>query len=183
MASSSRAKSPGKPPGKPPADPSKKSPAGAGPFPPTTARPPPREWTEEEQAERLAGYLEIPREYWPLIRVNTHIRHYSMEGVYNNGAFVAENPVDLTKDGEPRRYFRLKNGFAPTAPTHRVWLLDYDAAARVFAKATAEVLTTLAAVGDVAARVNAKHKRIKEELEALRERCAALEARLSRFER
>ena len=135
-------------------------------------------WTEEEQAERLSTYLEVPRDLWEALRAGEHVRYYTRAGVYRSGGFVAANPFQAAPGGGPTRTFmKLRNGFNPKAAGYSEWLVDYADTAQVYVKPSAAALIVQRQLHDTVEAINANLQRTAEFASALEARLAAIEGR------
>ena len=96
-------------------------------------------YTAEEQAMRLINYIEISPEFWCNIKYLTHVRYYTKDGEFRMGGFVNRNPVDYksTETNEDMRSMHLKNTLYKNGTS---WSIDYKKTARIFVKASPEVL-------------------------------------------
>jgi hypothetical protein len=142
------------------------------------ARQPPRELSPEEQAERLTGYAEVPREYWPDIRANSHIRYYDAAGAFHPGGFVVTNPYDYRPRGEAdaRRCLRLKSAIAK-APGRKffMWVVPYDEVSRLYYRLEFGALLLSHSIRVSTDVMNANLKKIAQYVRRLDERVTALE--------
>lgn len=104
-----------------------------------------RVWTEEEQAEKLIGYLEIPPEYWDQIKYGSHIRYYTKTNGFRPGGFVSRNPFDFKpqKTGTEKRFMKLQNGFNEKDRGYQQWLVAYEDVAKFYIKPDAAVLVMM----------------------------------------
>lgn len=142
---------------------------------------PRRVWADAEQAERLATYLEVPRDLWEALRPGEHVRYYTRAGEYRNGGFVFANPFQAAPGGGPTRTFmKLRNGFNPKAPGYADWLVDYEETSQIFVKPSAAALIVQRQLHDTVEAINANLQRTAEFASALEARLAALEARARR---
>lgn len=98
-------------------------------------------WTLEEQEEKLKGYLEIPPEFWDLIKHNSHVRYFTKEDGFRPGGFVLQNPFDYTPKGgnNERRAMKFQNGFYPKAPGYAQWIAAYEDVTKFYMKSDASV--------------------------------------------
>jgi hypothetical protein len=138
---------------------------------------PARVWTPEEQAKKLAGYLEVRPEYWEQVRYGTHVRYYTKDGQFRTGGFVQKNPLDTKPHGAPeeKRFMKLHNGFNEKAPGYASWILAYEDAARIFIKPDAGTLQVIKDLETAVAGLNANIRKVAEYTKILETRIAALE--------
>lgn len=101
-----------------------------------------RTWTEEEQLERLQGYMLIPREFWPNIKYGTHVRYIKKTGEYRPGGFILKNPFDTKPRGgsEEKRFMKFQNNFNSKTRGHVEWIEAYEDLEHVYAKMDAVAL-------------------------------------------
>lgn len=101
-----------------------------------------REWTPEEQAEKLKNYRELDADFWPMIKQNCHVRYYDKTVGFKPGAFIARNPVDIVPTGETavRRSFEFQSCFNPKQPGYMRWTVAYENVERLFVKPEPQVL-------------------------------------------
>lgn len=103
-----------------------------------------RDWTAEEQAEKLSGYLEISPEFWDQIRYGTHVRYISKAEGFRPGGFVVKNPFDFaSKGGVEKRFMKLQNGFNDKARGYQQWVVAYCDTAKIFVKPDAATLVMM----------------------------------------
>jgi hypothetical protein len=143
-----------------------------------------RMWTAEEQAEKLAGYVEIDREFWDKVRYGTHMRYFSTAGEFRVGGFVVVNPSDAPgrAAGDIRRSFRLQNGFNSKARGYAQWSAAYEDVGRVFIKPGAFEMMTAQSLASAVAKLNANDHRIADHVREHAAEIAALSARVAELE-
>jgi hypothetical protein len=135
-----------------------------------------RVWTEEEQAEKLGGYLEVPPEYWAHVRYGTHVRYYTKAEGYRPGGFVLKNPADLAPPGgAEKRTIRLQNGFNDKVRGHQQWAVAYEDMARLFIKSDAATLVILHSLESAVKGLNENIRKLAEHSKRTEARVAALE--------
>ena len=124
---------------------------------------PSKTWTKEEQKERLRGYLEIDPEYWPSIRVGSHIRYYTKDGEFKPGGFVEKNPFDTKVHGtaEEKRFIKLKNGFFNSDKKFVSWITCYEKIDKIFLKIDAGSMQLTSAIKSIAENINMNNEYIK----------------------
>lgn len=146
------------------------------------AAPKARDWSDEEIAEKLVGYMEVPPQFWEHIRVGTHLRYFTKEGLFRAGGFVKNNPYDYRPRGATKdvRAIRLQNGFYDKAPGYVVWSADYENLAKVYIKPGAEAFVLLENLESVTRKFNENINKIVEHSRKLNQRIAALEKQLER---
>lgn len=76
-----------------------------------------RTYTETEIAQKLEGYLSIPRNLWSKIPKGAHVRYVRKDGAFKPGGFVTS--YTIKDDG--RKVIQLKNSFNANGAT---WPLD-----------------------------------------------------------
>ena len=144
-----------------------------------------RAWTQEEQAAKLEGYIEVPKEAWSLLAHGTHIRYYAKKigdkpAGYRPGGFIAQNPVIITENGREKQIMRLTNGFDKNPFT---WTVAYEGHIdRLYMKSTVDmyfarrdaeiIINDLTQRDEVATaslrRLNDKVKELKAEIKYLK---------------
>ena len=126
-----------------------------------------REWSEDEQQERLADYSEIPPKYWKSIRGGSHIRFYRTDGTYNNGGFIDKNPEERVPAGgkTPKMFMILKTGFDHKATR---WTVAYEDLERVFVKNEALLLTLNDEISNSITKINENILILNEKVEKLK---------------
>lgn len=67
-----------------------------------------RDYTDEEIADLLQGYISVPKRYYERIKERMHVRWYGTDGKFRRGAFVKNIH---TRDGE--RYIQLETEYDP----------------------------------------------------------------------
>jgi hypothetical protein len=138
-----------------------------------------REWTPEEQAERLEGYLEVPPAFWEHIRYGTHLRYYTKDGTYRPGGFVRMNPFDATtkSTGATKRCMKLQNSFNSKMKGYSQWPVVYEDTSRIFIKPEAGVLVAMSTIEDAVKGLNENIRKLTRYAKQLEKRIAALEER------
>lgn len=131
----------------------------------------PRTWTAEEQAEKLQGYLEIPRDHWAQIRYGTHVRYITEADGFRTGGFVLRNPFGTGG----KQYIRLQNGFNQKANGYAQWVVDYEKAVKIFVKPDAAVMVMMKSLEASVLGLNRNIRKIAEHARKLEARLAALE--------
>lgn len=139
---------------------------------------PAREWTAEEQAEKLSGYLEVPREHWEGIRYGTHVRYYTEADGFRAGGFVMKNPFEYRPKGatEDARGMRLQNGFDPKGRGYASWFVNYQTVTHLYIKPDASVLVLISSLEIAVKGLNDNIRKLAEHLKKMEARLAALEA-------
>ena len=140
-------------------------------------RPPP---TEEEQREKLQGYVVVPKQHWPNISYNTHVRYTETSergGVFRTGGFVLKNPFDTKVKGGPveKRFIKLQNNFNKTTRDHKEWIVAYEDIEYLYVKAKAVELTLQSELQKIARTTASNNKKIMEYIRKIDERLKALE--------
>lgn len=131
-----------------------------------------RTWTPQDQEERLAGYIEVPREFWEQLRYGSHIRYYTAEGEYRPGGFVVKCPTEL---GGGKKGLRIQNGFDKKAQGYFAWAVGFPEVSRIFVKPDAGTLVVLANVEAVVKGLNENIRRIVDFVRSLEVRVSALD--------
>lgn len=126
---------------------------------------PPRVWSQEEQAAKLNGYLEVPHEFWDQIKYGTHIRYYSKTEGFRPGGFVVRNPVEVKKDdGSIVSSLKLQNGFNAKDKGYLSWFVVYDSVSKIFIKPDAAVSVALHSLQEVVKGLNENMRKMADEI-------------------
>ena len=128
-----------------------------------------REWTEADQAQKLAGYIEVSPAFWEYIRVGSHVRYYSAAGEFRVGGFVAENPTARPEPGSPepaKKMIAFKNGFDAQA---KRWATNYEDISRIFVKADAPLVELKHDFDSAIRQINANMQKLATHIVGLRE--------------
>ena len=139
-------------------------------------------WTAEEQAAKLASYLEVPRECWELAKHGTHVRYFTKAEGYRPGGFVCGNPVEFPEgegaaDGAPpRRGLRLQSAPNSRMPGTFYWNVAYDDLDKLYSKADAGAMTVMVALESAVRGLNDNIRRLAEHAKKLEARLHALES-------
>lgn len=136
-------------------------------------------WTAEEQAEKLAGYLEVPPDLWEHIRYGTHVRYVTRDNKFRPGGFILKNPFDTKPQGsgEEKRFMKLQNGFSDKARGYAQWIAAYEDLAKVYMKPDAAVLIMVQNLEEGVRGLNENIRKLAEHSKKLEQRLAALEQR------
>lgn len=138
-----------------------------------------RDWTEEEIAKKLAGYLEIPPEFWDQVRYGEHVRYFTKKDGFRPGGFVLKNPYDIKPKGaaNEKRFIRLQNGFVEKAAGYAVWPVAYEDLERLYVKPNAATSVMMASQEIVTRKLNGNIRKLTEHIKTLELRLAALESK------
>jgi hypothetical protein len=138
-----------------------------------------RNWTPEEQAEKLTGYLEIPPEFWDQIRYGTHVRYMTKANEFRSGGFVLKNPYDTKPQGAAaeKRFIKLQNGFNDKAKSYAQWIAAYEDVARIWIKPDAGVLVMMQTLENAVRGLNENIRKIAEHSKKLETRIGQLEGK------
>ena len=137
-----------------------------------------RVWTEEEKAEKLSGYLDVPAEFWDQIRYGSHVRYETRADGFRPGGFVMKNPMDTKPKGGAveKRFMKLQNGFNDKARGYQQWVVAYEDVVKFYIKPDAAVLVMMQSLESAV-------KGLNDNIRKLAEHAKKLEARLSALER
>lgn len=126
----------------------------------------PREWTEEEIAEKLDGYLEVPKSNWEQIQHGTHMRYMTKEKGFRTGGFVQKNPFDTIPTGstEQKRFVKMQSGYGTGSAT---WVVAYEDLDKVFIKPDASTMILLGMLTTAVAGLNENVTRLAERIKRL----------------
>jgi hypothetical protein len=144
-----------------------------------------REYTAEEQKEKLNNYIEVRPNRWGLIRYNTHVRYYGVDGKFRAGGFVLKNPFVTTPAGstQEKTFLLLRNGFLPKVKGYATWLVAYEDIQALYMKPPAESLEILGKLQDAIIGLNRNDKELAKHARELEIRIAALEHQLAQIEK
>lgn len=145
---------------------------------------PPKEYkaktyTDEEKAEALHGYMEIPEDLWVFVRYGTHVRYITKAGEFRPGGFVTRNPFDTKVKGSDveKRFMKMQNGFYVKTTGHIEWMVAYEDIGHLYAKPDASALTVQRMLENAVVGLNNNIKQIALHAKKLEKRVEALEAR------
>ncbi len=143
-----------------------------------TAAVPAREWSPEEQAEKLGGYLEVPPEHWEGIRYGTHVRYFTKADGFRVGGFIQKNPFEYRPKGaaEDAKGMRLQNGFNPKGKGYASWFVNYQNITRLYLKPDASVLVLVSSLEMAVKGLNDNIRKLAEHQKKMEARLSALEA-------
>jgi hypothetical protein len=156
---------------------------GVGPAAPTRAT----VLTEAEKADKLRGYVELPRDCWENAKYGTHVRYVTKDGSFRSGGFIVNNPFDTKVRGTAveKRFFKLKNGFNKAAGGFKEWIVAYEDVEFFYAKPTGverathqRLEKTLISINATVRTINENASQIAKQYKKLEGRVAALESRL-----
>ena len=138
-----------------------------------------RQWTPEEQAEKLAGYMEVPRKHWPFIEYGANIRYYTREEdgseKFRYGGFVSVNQAQASVgSGLDNRVIRLSSGFGKDSSQ---WSLNFENTTRIFIRPNACSLILADNIRGLSTSIDTNLQKIASFIKKLDERIAALEQR------
>ncbi len=133
-------------------------------------------YTPEEQAQKLAQYIEVERGLWDTLRHGAHVRYYTDKKEFRVGGFVMQNPTVCSVDGKSLPGMRLMSGLGRDPHITR-WFVGYDATSRVYVKLDTGPYVVLRSMQTLVATVNAHNKSLLAALKATTNRVAALEER------
>jgi hypothetical protein len=148
-------------------------------------------WSENEQNEKLIGYLEIAPNLWPSIKCGSHIRYITKNNEFRTGGFVLKNPFtfkgisDIIKpsieiNNINNNYgeqvgFRLQNFFNKTSPDYASWNVSYDDIMKLYIKVDAGIRTVVQSLENTIESININMKKITEYIKKMDERLRKLE--------
>lgn len=132
--------------------------------------------TKAEQKEKLVGYLEINKEFWPQIKYGTHIRYITKTGEFRTGGFIMKNPLEIVNPESKQivTYFKLQNGFNAKAVN---WIANYEDISKIFMKPDAGVLTVLSSLDGIVTGLNDNITKLVKHAQSLEERIEYLESK------
>jgi hypothetical protein len=134
-------------------------------------------YTEDEQKELLNGYVEIPRDLWPLVRYGTHIRYVTKEGLFRIGGYVKTNPLDSKahEARESKRFVSLQNGFDKRGHGFAQWAVAYDNIEKLYTKPDASAMAVQRALEKAVTALNTNIRKLAAHATQLEKRIAGLE--------
>lgn len=135
-------------------------------------------WTDEEQAEKLSGYLEVQPEFWAQIKYGIHLRYFTKAEGYRPGGFVLRNPFDITPKGsaDEKRFIKLQNGFNDKLRGYAQWIVAYEDISKIYIKPDASSLVIINMLETSVKSLNENIRKIAEYCKKFETRITALEA-------
>jgi hypothetical protein len=147
-----------------------------------------REWSPEEQKEKLKDYIEMPRSDWEKVKYGTHVRYYTKEGEFRTGGFVLNNPYSYKPRNSPKEVvaIRLQNNYNQKAPGYAAWVAPYESISRLFVKMESGAIALRdlfeEALRNSVEGLNGNIRKIATAVGGLEGRLSALEGRVSSLE-
>jgi hypothetical protein len=74
-----------------------------------------KNYTDEEFAEKLANYEEVPRDEWNKISKDIHIRYKRADGTFMTGGFVINIYISTKEESKDNTMIRLKSSVGKNA--------------------------------------------------------------------
>lgn len=135
--------------------------------------------TKEEQKEKLVGYLEINKEYWPQIKYGTHVRYFLKNGEFRTGGFVMKNPLEIVNPETKKitTYLKLQNGFTDKASN---WIANYDDINKIYMKPDAGLLMMVSSLEAIVSGLNDNITKLVKHSQSLEDRIEKMEAGIGR---
>lgn len=131
-------------------------------------------WTEDEQHDKLKGYLEIKPENWSTIKCGSHIRYITHDNIFRPGGFVMKNPYTfLDKVG-----MRLQNFFNRNSPEYSTWAIAYEDISKIYMKIEASSRTIVQSLEITIESINSNMKKITDYIKMLDDRIKKIESKI-----
>lgn len=93
-----------------------------------------KEYTQEQIRGLLTGYIEVSKEKWADIPINSHIRYFKKDGTFVRGGFVTSHW--LNKEGKP--FIHLANNFKKRSAGYATWPMAHESVGKIFKKTDAK---------------------------------------------
>ena len=136
-----------------------------------------RTYTDEEKAEMLTGYMEIPEDIWSFVRYGTHVRYITKAGEFRPGGFVTKNPFDTKVKGSTteKRFIKMQNSFFVKTAGHSEWIVAYEDIGHLYAKPDASALAVQRMLENAVTGLNSNIKNLANYVKKLEKRVDSLE--------
>lgn len=133
--------------------------------------------TEDEQLEKLEGYVTVPPEFWPYVKYSTHVRYMEKSGEFRGGGFILNNPFDTKVRGSAteKRFFKFMNSFNKGGRDHKEWIVAYEDVQFLYVKGTGVELTLQRDLQTAVTTLSGNIQRLAEYSKKLERRLAELE--------
>jgi hypothetical protein len=93
-----------------------------------------KQYTPDQIRGLLKGYIEVPKDKWADIPVNSHVRYFKNDGVFARGGFVTNHWLD--KKGKP--FIHLATGLKRTDKKYFTWPVAHENVKKIFKKPDAK---------------------------------------------
>jgi hypothetical protein len=87
-------------------------------------------YTPQQIKEMLVGYMQVPRDKWIDIPIESHVRYFKKDNTFVRGGFVINHWVN--KDG--KHFVHLANGFNKGTAGYATWPVAYESTDKIFKK-------------------------------------------------
>jgi len=91
---------------------------------------PTKEYTAEEKAQKLEGYLQVPQRLWCKLTKGAHVRYVKTVGTFKPGGFVSS--YTIKDDG--RKILQLNNSFNTKSANFITFPLDLSTVKAIYKK-------------------------------------------------
>ena len=88
------------------------------------------EYSQEQINNLLNGYIDVTRDKWSDIPVNSHVRYFKNDGTFVRGGFVTNHW--LNKEG--KKFIHLANSFKKRTQNYATWPVAHESISRLFKK-------------------------------------------------
>jgi hypothetical protein len=93
-----------------------------------------KDYSKEQIQGLLSGYIEVSKELWADIPINSHIRYFKKDGTFVRGGFVTSHW--LNKEGKP--FIHLANSFKKRSEGYATWPMAHESVEKIFKKPDAK---------------------------------------------
>jgi hypothetical protein len=93
-----------------------------------------KDYSHEQIRGLLSGYIEVSKELWADIPINSHIRYFKKDGTFVRGGFVTSHW--LNKEGKP--FIHIANSFKKRSAGYVTWPMAHESVAKIFKKPDAK---------------------------------------------
>ena len=131
-------------------------------------------YTEEQKAEMLSDYLDLPLDMISSIRYGNYIRYQTKTNGFNPGGLIMKNPV---VESSGKKAIKLHAGIPKTA-NYRVWTVPYEEFVKIYIKPNAVDMLVLRNFENTISVNTRNLEKITEYIRSLSDRVDRLEKRL-----
>lgn len=112
------------------------------------------EYSQEQIGSLLNGYIDVPREKWKDIPVDSHIRYIKKDGTFARGGFITNHWFN--KEGKP--FIHLANNFKKKAKGYATWPIAHESVSKIYkkpdAKGSIEMDVVRGKTGEIISQIN-----------------------------
>lgn len=136
-----------------------------------------KDYSQEQIRELLSGYIEVSKELWTDIPINSHIRYFKKDGTFVRGGFVTSHW--LNKEGKP--FIHLANSFKKRSAGYATWPMAHESVAKIFKKPDAKSGIEMDVVRGKTAEIIGQINKLVDVVKAQKNRLDAQEADLKKL--